>query len=972
MANKVSRVISRALLFGFVCCSQTLDAQEVTVPRAGERLSDWLLRQPEALDAYPLGLSWRVPAERESQQRQKQQLLLALAETEAAPADARERLARMIEAMPVTGRVPIPLVDARWLQAHPKKDPVLQSSHTLRLPLRPNTVSVIVADGRRCTLPHQLGSLASAYLNACEAQNMGSVDRVWLVQPDAKVRDFGIAQWNLQKQDEPAPGAIVWAPTRDSGWSPHFSAMLAKFLSTQDMGAIEQLQNCRSEEQHVDRNDSVHAAQFGLSQSDKSLCNELEHDNILALSPIVQSTPARDAVISANDWGVIGLLQTPTARMSAAGEVRYHYSDVYPYTRHNVLLQPMDWLEGGFRYSTINNRKYGPYAFSGDQAYLDKSLDFKVRLLNETANFPQVALGITDIGGTGLFSSEYLVASKRSGDFDWSLGIGWGYMGNRGNIKNPLTLIDKRFKTRVNDWGQGGTLSTGSFFRGRSALFGGVQYHTPWDNWVLKAEYEGNDYQHEPLGNKFARYSPVNIGLVYSYAPGMDFNAAFERGNKLMLGVTLHFPLNKLSAHKVSDPSMVRVLESRPTTEPSWDLTAGQIGSQSKWLAQRISREGDDLRVVIESASGTYWDDRIERMTAVLHRDAPASIKRFVLTFVEKGVPMTERVIDRDVWVAQQLSYQSTSDRPQAIVAVEPRATLPEKPLWEANLSRFGYSFVPSWQQNLGGPDGFLFSTGVATPMGFRISDSTSVSCVFNLAIYDNYDKFNYTGPSNLPRARTLMREYSIASKFTMPTLQVTHMGKLGRDQYYSIYGGMLESMYAGVGGEWLYRSWHSDFAFGVDINRVQQRGFKQDFNMRDYYATTGHATAYWDTGWKSIQVKLSVGQYLAEDKGVTMDISRSFNNGVLMGAWATKTNVSAVQFGEGSFDKGIYLRIPFDAMTTIRTGGTANLAYHPLTRDGGAKLNRSVSLYDSTYARSERETGYSPAGVELEMGADN
>lgn len=971
MADKISRVISQVLLFGFVCCHLTLHAQELSVPRAGERLSDWLLRQPEAGDVYPLGLSWRVSSEREPQERQKQQLLSVLAETETAPADARERLARMIEAMPITGRVPIPHVDARWLQAHPKKDPILQSDHTLHLPLRPHTVSVIVADGRRCTLPHQLGSQASAYLNACEPQSMERVDWVWVVQPDATVRHFGIAQWNLQKQDEPAPGALVWAPARDSGWSHHFSALLAKFLSTQDIDAIDQSQNCRSGERSVDRNDGFKAVPALQNQGDQLACNEFLHDNILASSPLVPSSPARDAVISANDWGVVGLLQTPTARMPAAGEGRYHYSNVYPYTHHNVLLQPMDWLEGGFRYTTINNRKYGAFEFSGDQAYLDKSLDFKVKLLKESAHLPQVALGITDIGGTGLFSSEYLVASKRSGNFDWSLGIAWGYMGSNGNIKNPFSLLDKRFNTRAHKIGEGGSLASSSFFRGRSALFGGVQYHTPWDKWLLKAEYDGNDYQHEPFSNNLARHSPVNIGLIYRYAPGLDFNAGFERGNKLMLGVTLHFPLDKLSAQKVSDPLMVQVLESRPKTETSWELTAGQIGSQSKWLARQINREGDDLRVVIESASGTYWNDRIERMTAVLHRDAPASIKRFVLTFVENGVPMTERVIQRDAWVAQQLSYQAPTARPQAIVAVEPPSTLPEKPLWEYSPVRFGYAVVPSWQQNLGGPDGFLFSTGVATPMAFRISDDTSISCVFNLAIYDNYDKFSYTGPSNLPRARTYLREYAVASKFTMPTLQVSKMGDLGRNQYYSVYGGMLESMYAGVGGEWLYRSWHSDFAFGVDINRVRQRGFKQDFSMRDYYATTGHATAYWDTGWNSIQVKLSAGQYLAEDAGVTLDISRSFANGVLIGAWATKTNASAVQFGEGSYDKGIYLKIPFDAMSTIRAGGAANLTYHPLTRDGGAKLNRSVSLYDSTYARSQRETGYSPADVDLGMATE-
>jgi hypothetical protein len=48
--------------------------------------------------------------------------------------------------------------------------------------------------------------------------------------------------------------------------------------------------------------------------------------------------------------------------------------------------------------------------------------------------------------------------------------------------------------------------------------------------------------------------------------------------------------------------------------------------------------------------------------------------------------------------------------------------------------------------------------------------------------------------------------------------------------------------------------------------------------------------------------------------------------------------------------------------MTTTRSGNVANLFYSPLTRDGGARLNRSFTLYGASTARSERETSYSPS----------
>ena len=77
--------------------------------------------------------------------------------------------------------------------------------------------------------------------------------------------------------------------------------------------------------------------------------------------------------------------------------------------------------------------------------------------------------------------------------------------------------------------------------------------------------------------------------------------------------------------------------------------------------------------------------------------------------------------------------------------------------------------------------------------------------------------------------------------------------------------------------------------------------------------------------------------------------------NGVAMGAWATKTNVSAEQFGEGSFDKGIFVHVPFDLMFPKTSADVAQFVWNPLTRDGGARLGRSVALYDLTNLRDAR-----------------
>lgn len=896
--------------------------------RAGERLSDWLLRQPEADRDFQSGLMWMVPALTLAQSSIQRELLVDFfpGDSSAPDEEVRRRFSEWLGRLPVTGRVPVEMPDPRWLQAHPANDPVLESGHTLRLVRRPLTVTVVTSSGLQCHIRHQAGAEASAYLHSCAPDELSAADTAWIIQPDGRIQTNGIATWNRTRQDEPAPGAWLWAPPRRSDWAVRVAPRLAAFLATQGPS-----------------NSAVPAAE---------------------LPAPVAGRPSRSAHYSANDWGLIGLLQTPTARMAPEGDMRFHFSRVYPYGRGSVLLQWTDWLEAGFRYTNISNRLYGP-EIAGDQAYKDKSLDVKVRLMRESAYGPEMALGITDIGGTGLFSGEYVVANKRTGDFDWSLGLGWGYAAGRGDVQNPLTVFGKSFAIRAPTGStSGGTINSQSLFRGPVALFGGAQWQTPWEDVTLKVEYDGNNYLREPSNNNQVQTSPINFGVVYRLNSGVSLTLGLERGNMLMAGFTLHGGLDKLFVPKLHDPKMPAVSKARPAGEPDWTQMAANLEAQTLWKVKQIERNRNELQVSFHDNGGAYWLGRLDRVAAVLHRDAPADIDHFLIVHVERGVPMTSHRIDRDQWVSRQTRHLAFREDDRGVGATEPRSSF--KP-WQTVLGRpasgWDIGIAPSYSQNIGGPDGFvLFQAGVTAPFEFRFNDFNWLSGNVNARLVDNYSKFKFTGASNLPRARTFIREYVTSTPITLPTLQANHVGQLDSNQYYSLYAGYLERMYAGVGAEWLYRPWHGPVAFGVDINRVQQRAFNQDFNLRDYRVTTGHATAYWDTRWQGTQFKLSAGQYLAGDRGVTLDISKTFGNGVALGVYATRTNVSAAQFGEGSFDKGIYVSIPFDAMLVTSSPQVATVLWSPLTRDGGARLNREVALYNLTKSRGKNSTTAMPA----------
>ena len=66
----------------------------------------------------------------------------------------------------------------------------------------------------------------------------------------------------------------------------------------------------------------------------------------------------------------------------------------------------------------------------------------------------------------------------------------------------------------------------------------------------------------------------------------------------------------------------------------------------------------------------------------------------------------------------------------------------------------------------------------------------------------------------------------------------------------------------------------------------------------------------------------------------------RSFDSGFEVGGFFTKTNVSAEDFGEGSFDKGLFFRIPVNGFVAVNTKRSISTYLRSINRDGGRRLN--------------------------------
>ena len=682
---------------------------------------------------------------------------------------------------------------------------------------------------------------------------------------------------------------------------------------------------------------------------------------------------------SQTDFGGTGLMQMPSARMMPEGQLSVSVTNNDDYIHFITSLQLFPWLETTIRYTQVHELLYSSdQSFSGDTKYTDKSIDAKLRLLEESYWFPDISIGFRDVGGTGLFDGEFIAASKRVGPLDFTLGVGWGYLGNRANLTGNTTSTPDCGRDSSYG-GRGGKLDMGRMFTGCTSLFGGIEYQTPWQPLRLKVEYDGNDYRSDfpTTRGKVAMpvSTPWNVGLVYSINHWADLRLSYQRGNTLTAGLTLGSNLASLTPVWVDEP--------KPQYQPA---PARTELSDAEW--QELL---DELNLIAGYRQATlYQDDTAIILTAeqYKYRDRTQAHERAGLILANKGIsaqsyriieavnnqPLTETNIQ-----AYGFSRVVDNDYPGANIADATQVSNPKTINAEKKAQQHqGWTFGldPVLQQSFGGSEDFyLYALGVSANASVQTQNHWLLSGSIYGNIIDNYDKYKYTVPpdgTNLKRVRTLSRQY-YEDVIRLDSLQLTYFDSFGHNWFAQGYAGYLETMFAGVGGELLYRPLNKNWAIGIDSNYVKQRDPYSTFGLfneelhydqqtgRNYRVqtgtVTGHATLYWQPKFWSLfdntLMKVSAGRYLTEDIGVSVDVSKQFDSGIIAGAFISKTDLSAEEFGEGSFTKGFYISIPMDLMTIRPSTQRVTVSWLPIQRDGGQMLNRQTSLYDMTDARS-------------------
>ncbi|MFD1342224.1 YjbH domain-containing protein [Litorisediminicola beolgyonensis] len=661
-----------------------------------------------------------------------------------------------------------------------------------------------------------------------------------------------------------------------------------------------------------------------------------------------------------NTYGVPGLIDMPVATQSPDATLSTTVATFGGVTRSTLTFQITPRISGSFRYSRLSDADL--QGVNSDDTYYDRSFDVRFLLLKESRWLPDLTLGLQDIAGTGLSGAEYVVATKEVlPGLRVTGGLGWGRLGT----EDPFTSTGERPNQLIDT---GGQLNTDRYFRGDVAGFGGVSYDVN-ERLRLAVEYSSDAYLLETRRAGEERSSPWNYGIDYRFRNGTQLSLFQINGTET--GVKLSLPLNPKIAPvpggSGAGPLPVRPRSQSDIADLGWTTDPSGTATRRKALADALDEQGITLeglevgprRAVARIVNRRYHavSEAVGRTTRTMTRVLPGSVETLVVVPVENGIPasaisLSRRDLEAHEFDAAALMFPKTRFSDAAGLAPAP---------FDDAYPSFDWGLSPFASYSAFDPDDpFRVDFGLRLSGDYRITPGLSLSGAVSTRLAGNIGESNRRNNTQLPAVRTDFKNYAENRGPVLDRLTLQHVAHPVKDIYSRVTVGYLERMYAGASAELLWKPVTSRLALGAEVNYVRKRDYDGGLGLTDNITTNdidaiereipnlnGHLSAYYKLG-SGFHAQVDAGRYLAGDYGATLSLKREFANGWKIGAFATKTDVSSEQFGEGSFDKGVTLEIPLNWVLGEPTRSSSSFTVRPVTRDGGARLRVQDRLYES------------------------
>lgn len=615
-----------------------------------------------------------------------------------------------------------------------------------------------------------------------------------------------------------------------------------------------------------------------------------------------------------NNHGIVGLINMPTARFYNEGVhgVTIYNSD--PVQKMTLTSNPYDWLEASFFYMNLPKERICR-AWNGEaicEGFKDKGFNLKLRLKEEGV-LPAIAIGLMDFAGTGKYQSEYIVSSYGINKIDMHLGLGWGKLsGSSSQIKNPLTYINDSFKERPEAYaGAGGEFNAGTYFSGpKAAPFYGISYSL--NNKTL-LKIENDTIQAGRPGIPFLPYRKSNysFGIDYSINSNFSLSIAHERGNYSSLKFV----------YKNNPKKSVKKYEYKKA-----EINADD--NKYDKLVKNLEENGIGVNRITETANSLGLE-----LTQFIHPNFNLVEDIIAQASIDAGI---KKNIKKDLKIADLTAISEIDD------VFEKSA----KTIYERDTTRrLDTSTKIQFRPFIASREEFFKGALLAeNNTEFVIRENLFFNTNLKYSLWNNFDDLVFPPVDTFPaQVRSDVKQYlkNMNDGVLIGRAQFDYHLTPKINHHLMLTGGILEDMFSGYGAEYLYFVPNVNYSFGVELFKVKKRDYQWGFGHLEYENTTLTANFYYrNYGTIPFDMKVSAGEYLAGDVGSTIEFSRTFKSGVKFGAFATFTDVTTQEFGEGSFDKGIFFKIPI-------YGNLIDYTWRPLTKDPGATLIRKNTLHD-------------------------
>ena len=472
-----------------------------------------------------------------------------------------------------------------------------------------------------------------------------------------------------------------------------------------------------------------------------------------------------------------------------------------------------------------------------------------------------------------------------------------------------------------------------------------------------------SEYRRPNVSGKFLfkHKKPMELGASYQLNDYVNLSTQYLHGSQV--SITAHVSVNPsrppLLGGKELAPVPMRLRGERFTAvNENNNSVVRKVLKADRFEIHYLKFENDTVSIGVTNTKFRSTTQAIGRVASTLQRFTADHIKFAHISFYFKDLQTATYRVELENITKEQFYPSASWEDNISITSVDfnvPRSI--------KNKQRFTWGVGPYLAHRLFNPDLPLsMETGVEVAAGYKITSGLNVSGSVRKSLLTNLTDNKRRSNSILPRVHSDWPLYDIVGQDGhIHSLAISYVKNLAAGVYGRAHAGLLEPFFAGIGAEILYKPAQWPIGIGLDIHRVRKRDYDMQLDLRDYETTVGHLSFYYDAGGM-FEIEVNAGRYLAGDWGATTTISRKFGSGWEVGGYATLTDVPFSAFGEGSFDKAIYVSVPIDWIISSPSRSKRRLTLRPITRDGGAQLSSARHLYrqieDSQKASFQREYG--------------